>query len=163
MSASLRHKTKKLCAHSLLTLLGLTALDAAAVTPMGAAELADSCSAYIDDAASASGRHCVHYITGFLDGAVATDERVALNVAAEIEREESFKERALRTRVGGHMRKRGPSYYAEYCIGDPVPVRDVIAFVVAEFARTDASPDRLARDIVYAALRSNYPCGQAPT
>jgi hypothetical protein len=160
MRATLQHVMKKLCANSLVALLGVAALDASAVTPMGAAQLSDSCSAYIADASSDNGIHCVYYITGFLDGAVATDERVALNVATEIEREESFSQRALRTRVGGHLRKRGASYYAEYCIGDPVPVREVIELVVAEFARVAATPDTLARDVVYAALRSNYPCSQ---
>jgi len=143
----------------LALILGCLALhDARAVTPLDSAELGASCSAYLEAPDSAPGTHCAHYLTGFLDGAVVTDERVAMNIAAEIEKDESWGRRALRTRVGGHIRRRGVSSYAEYCISDPVPVRDVAQLVVDELAAAAAASERLARDIVYTVLRTHFPC-----
>jgi hypothetical protein len=101
----------------------------------------------------------VRYIQGFIDGAVATDERVTYNVADEYDREESFSERAIRTRVGSRIGRYGSSYYAEFCLGEPVPLADVVKAVVADLSKIDDVAGReLARDVVYATLRNEYPC-----
>ena len=121
-------------------------------------ELREDCAAMAAAPESLAAQRCVIYVQGFLDGAVATDERVALNVAEEIERTETLTERAIRVRLGDRLRQRGPSYYAEYCVGDPVPVQEVVAHVIAEMDDTQKPATALARDVVYAALRRHYPC-----
>ena len=68
--------------------------DADAVEVLTAEELASHCEAFPDDAESVDGEYCVRYIQGFIDGAVATDVRVMLNMDAE--KEETFTERAIR-------------------------------------------------------------------
>ena len=102
---------------------------------------------------------CVRYIQGFIDGAVATDERVARNVVKEYEKEESYSQRAARTRIGNRLNRYGSSVYADFCLGDPVPLKEVVEHVVADLEdaeRVKANP--LARDVVYQTLRRDYPC-----
>ena len=69
-------------------------------------------------------------IQGFIDGAMATDERVALNVAAEYQEEETFTQRAIRTRLSNRLMQYG-SYYAEFCLGGPVTLAEVVGRVGA--------------------------------
>ena len=53
----------------------------------------------------------------------------------------------------------GASVYAEYCLGDPIPLATVVDSVVAEFERVDFNPAQSnARDLVYQVLRGNDPC-----
>ncbi|NJN51449.1 MAG: hypothetical protein HC809_06385 [Gammaproteobacteria bacterium] len=79
-------------------------------------------------------------------------------MADEIDRDETLTQRAIRTRVGERMRRFGPSVYAEYCIGDPVPIQEVIALIRSDFDAKPPSSSDLARDSVYSVLRKNYPC-----
>ncbi len=112
-----------------------------------------------DDPDGEDGIFCVRYIQGFIDGAVATDERVTYNVAAEYDKSESFTERAIRTRVGSRLNRYGPSYYAEFCLGDPVPLATVVEVVVADLLGLESlEGQERARDVVYATLRREYPC-----
>ncbi len=84
---------------------------------LASAELESHCAHYRMDPGGKDGIFCVRYIQGFIDGAVATDERVTLNVADEYEKEESFSERAIRIRFGSRIKTFGSSYYAEFCLG----------------------------------------------
>ncbi len=143
----------------IFTVVAMMPLHLGAVETLSTAELAEHCAYFADDPESADGIFCVRYIQGFIDGAVATDERVTNNVAAELDEQESFTERALRTRVGNRLELYGPSYYAEFCLGEPVPLAEVVEKVVTELEDNDlvaAHPS--ARDLVYHALRTEYPC-----
>jgi len=130
-----------------------------AVEPLLTEELKSHCVFYEEDPQGDDGIFCVRYIQGFIDGAVATDERVTNNVAAEYDGEETFTQRAARTRVGSRIARYGSSYYAEFCLGEPVPLADVVEAVVTELVQIDNFEGReLARDVVYATLRRGYPC-----
>ncbi|MGD2128320.1 MAG: Rap1a/Tai family immunity protein [Lysobacterales bacterium] len=145
-----------------IVLISLSSLalvsTAQAVENLSTAELASHCAHFPGDPGGADGIFCVRYVQGFIDGAVATDERVTNNVAAEIEREESFSERAIRTRLGPRL-QRFPSYFAEFCLGEPVPLAEVVGHVVDSLAETagDRRPE-FAREAVYQILREHYPC-----
>ncbi|MEO1244240.1 MAG: Rap1a/Tai family immunity protein [Pseudomonadota bacterium] len=141
-----------------LVLTLLFAGSVKAVEPLSAEQLRDYCISSDANSAVAPSELCVVYVTGFLDGAVATDERVAENIADEIEREESFTERALRTRMVRRMRDSGPTVYAEFCVGNPVPIAEVVEHVIEELSESDSLVDRLAQDFVYASLKKHYPC-----
>jgi len=106
------------------------------------------------------GRLCLFYIKGFLDGAVATDGRVAENVANEADEadEETFAERAIRTRVIIRLEKYGPSVYADFCIGEPDPIAAVLDHVVDRLATVDDMEKIQAQAVVYGALLEHYPC-----
>ena len=135
------------------------ASDALAVEALSTEELISHCALYEEDPDGEDGIFCVRYIQGFIDGAVVTDERVTYNVADEYDREESFTERAIRTRLGSRIDRYGPSYYAEFCLGEPVPLAEVARVVIADLlALEDLAGRELARDVVYATLRREYPC-----
>jgi len=138
----------------------LLALPAAwAVEALSTAELVSHCDKYHDGTASEDRTFCTRYIQGFIDGAVATDERVANNVTREFGEGESYSERAARTRIGARLERYGSSVYAEYCLGDPVPLVEVVERVVADLEdETLVTSHPLARDAVYGSLRTHYPC-----
>lgn len=129
-----------------------------AIEPLTAIQLKTICADAVDNPDSAESRLCVYYVKGFLDGAVATDGRVAENVASEIEEEETFTERAIRTRVITRLRDYGPSVYAEFCVGQPDPIADVVLHVVEELDRYEDLTRVQAQTVVYASLRRHYPC-----
>ncbi len=129
------------------------------VEALSTAELVSHCEKYHDEQATEDRVFCVRYIQGFIDGAVATDERVTRNVVKEYEKEESFSQRAARTRIGNRLDRFGSSVYADFCLGDPVPLKEVVERVVADVnneALASANPN--ARDLVYGSLRKHYPC-----
>jgi hypothetical protein len=136
--------------------------EAEAVEVLTAEELASHCAAYPDAADSTDGEYCVRYIQGFIDGAIATDVRVMLNMEAEKE-EETFTERAIRTRMIDRDLQLRASGYAEFCLGDPVPLEEVVGKVIADLDQRIKAMDSsgTARDAVYESLRRNYPC-EAP-
>lgn len=147
--------------YRIFILCGLAALassNAKAVEALSTEELVSHCIYYEQDPESVDGVFCVRYIQGFIDGAVATDERVTNNVADEYDREETFSERATRTRLGRRLERFG-TFYAEFCLGEPVPLKSVVELVIADLdnaQRIDNQP--LARDFVYATLRMQFPC-----
>lgn len=133
--------------------------DALAVEALSTEELISHCAVYEEDPEGKDGIFCVRYIQGFIDGAVVTDERVTYNVANEYDREETFTERAIRTRLGSRIDRYGPSYYAEFCLGEPVPLTEVVRVVISDLSQIDGLEGReLAREVVYATLRREYPC-----
>lgn len=144
--------------------LGATALmllsgKAGSVEPLSTPELAEHCSHYYENREGEDAIFCVRYVQGFIDGAVATDERVLENIAAEIDRDETFTERAIRNRIGSRIRLRGPTVYADFCLGEPDSLESVVENVVDDLAnREHLDENLLARDAVFATLRRVYPC-----
>ena len=137
----------------------LLAPTAHAVEALSTEELVSHCDKYSDPQAEKDRIFCVRYIQGFIDGAVATDERVAQNIVKEYEKEESFSQRAARTRIGSRLDRYGYTVYADYCLGDPVPLKEVVEHVVAAIENKDmVAANPLARDLVYRVLRRDYPC-----
>lgn len=142
-----------------ITLALLNSDKVTAVEPLSSAELDSHCTYYREDPEGKDGIFCVRYVQGFIDGAIATDERVTQNVANEYEQEESFSERAIRIRLGQRIQRYGASYYAEFCLGAPVPLVEVVQKVVSSLESPDfIEQNPLARDIVYLTLREHYPC-----
>jgi hypothetical protein len=152
--------TSKLTWFAIGTVAILAAANSAeAVEALSTEELISHCVVYEEDPDGEDGIFCVRYIQGFIDGAVATDERVTYNVADEYDREETFTERAIRTRLGSRIDRYGPSYYAEFCLGEPVPLAEVVRVVVADLLKIDDfEGHELARDEVYTTLRREFPC-----
>ena len=144
-----------------LALLALISAPAAAVEVIPASELATHCRALLDGSETERQSYCAHYVQGFIDGAVTTDVRVMLNVEAEYaereRRKETLTERAIRTRMPGFTEQQSrAANYAEFCLGNPVPLREVVDNVAHDLSTAEAGLS--ARDAVYAALRKHYPC-----
>jgi hypothetical protein len=132
---------------------------ALAVEPLSTEELVSHCTHYPASPDGEDAIFCVRYIQGFIDGAVATDERVTLNVAADFSREETFTQRAIRTRGSNRLAQYGPTVYAEFCLGAPLPLRSVVEQVVRDLDAYEAAELPVnARDAVYTSLRGAYPC-----
>lgn len=132
-----------------------------AVEVLTTAELASHCDSYPNLSDSADGQYCIRYIQGFIDGAVATDVRVMINIEAEANKEESFTERAFRTRMPSRSDSRRAAKYAEFCLGDPVPLKEVVSKVVRTLnADRESNGEGPARSAVYQALRTHYPCSE---
>ena len=149
--------------YGLVSLTFLPNLDVAAVESLSSKELAEHCVHYAEAPDGEDAIFCVRYIQGFIDGAVATDERVMINVAAEYEQDESFSERAIRIRSPSRANSSyGATVYAEFCIGEPVTLKEVVEHVVNDLTnRKFLEQTLLARDAVYAVLRRDYPCAAA--
>ena len=130
-----------------------------AIEPLTAEELNKICADVDLTAENSESRPCITYVKGFLDGAVATDGRVAENVASEFDDEETFTERAIRTRIIDRMNRFGPSVYAEFCVGQPDPIVDVVQHVIEELKRYENLSAVQAQAVVYASLLRHYPCG----
>ena len=77
--------------YPLVLLVALSVLlspsHAQAVEALSTDELVSHCEIFEDEPDSKDGIFCARYIQGFIDGAVATDERVTYNVAAELDRD----------------------------------------------------------------------------
>lgn len=138
---------------------GLWSANAVAVEALATEELKIHCDHYDDDPTGTDGVFCVRYVQGFIDGAIITDQRVMRNVAKEHGGNETLTKRAMRTRMRGNIERFGPSYYAEFCLGNPVPLREVVEKVVGEL-QNDKITRRfpLARSVIDQLLRREYPC-----
>ena len=147
--------------YRLIALCGIALIaspNAYAVEALSTEELVSHCVYFEDKPDSVDGVFCVRYIQGFIDGAIATDERVTNNVADEYDRSESFSERAIRTRLGRRLES-FETYYAEFCLGEPVPLKAVVELVVADLENEKRVANQpLARDFVYTTLRQQFPC-----
>ena len=86
-----------ICLSVVSLLLSIT--SAKAIEALTTEELASHCSHSEKDPQGVDAVFCVRYIQGFIDGAVAIDERVVSNMVTG-KKEETFSERAMRTRVG---------------------------------------------------------------
>ena len=95
---------------------------------------------------------------GYTKSGVTTDPQVVRSVTEELESTESFSERAVRTRIGSRVDRYGPSVFAGFCVPDPVPLSEITDHVI-NLLRARENDDGPAREVVYQALRANYPCG----
>lgn len=137
----------------------LVAERAGSVEPLSTPELAEHCAYFHEEPEGEDAIFCVRYVQGFIDGAVATDARVLENIATEFEKDETFSERAIRSRIGSRVNRRGPTVYADFCLGEPDSLEEVVEKVVADLAnRKVLDEDLLARDAVFSTLRREYPC-----
>ena len=152
--------TFKLFWHAIgMLIISVAAGNAWAVEALSTEELISHCAVYDEDPDGKDGIFCVRYIQGFIDGAVVTDERVAYNVADEYERSETPTERAIRARLASRIELFGSSYYAGFCLGEPLPLADVVRKVITDLLKLESLEGReLAREVVFETLRREYPC-----
>lgn len=140
--------------HALIVCLTLAfAMPAAAVQNLSGSKLVDYCAGDNDKLNA-----CLLYLQGYIDGAVATDSRVVQNVADLYERNESFSQRAIRTRIQSRLERLGAPSFAGFCIPDPV---DIVAVVKTLHDYVLAHPeagDMDGGEVVLESLREAYPC-----
>ena len=132
-----------------------------AVEVLTAKELASHCALIRSEPQGVDAQYCIRYIQGFIDGAVATDVNVMLNAETESGSGETFSERAKRTRAPSRADQHRAAELAGFCLGEPLPLRDVVDVVVADLqALADRTgKNESAMEVVYASLQQHYPCG----
>ncbi|MDP5029943.1 MAG: hypothetical protein NWQ54_07570 [Paraglaciecola sp.] len=152
--------SKLACA--IAVLLSVSLSKANAVEVLTAQELASHCALLSTNPEGADGQYCVRYIQGFIDGAIATDARVMLSAENAISGNETFTERAMRTRMPGRVDLSRAAKLAGFCLGDPLPLRDVVDVIVVDLAAglATTAKDEPAMEVVYKSLMKNYPCEQ---
>lgn len=140
---------------ALLTVPGVRAVEVLTVH-----ELVSHCKLMGGEPEGADAQYCIRYIQGFIDGAVATDVSVMLNAEAASKQAESFSERAKRTRAPTRTEQFRAARLAGFCLGAPLPLRDVVDRVVVDLIALDIDDTAKspARDAVYASLTKHYPC-----
>ncbi len=84
---------------------------------------------------------------------------MTINIEAEANKEESFTERAFRARMPSRSDSRHAGKYAQLCLDDPVPLKEVVSKVVLTLnADRESKGEELARRLVYEALLKHSPC-----
>lgn len=145
-----------------IIILQLFAVSAAqAIEVLTARELASHCALLESEPDGADAQYCIRYIQGFIDGAVATDVNVMLNAESGSDGSETFTERAIRTRAPSRADQYRASKLAGFCLGEPLPLRDVVDVVVADLRAlpNESGREDRAMKVVYASLQRHYPCG----
>ncbi len=134
----------------------------AALEVLSVHELVAHCQRLQSDPEGVDGQYCIRYIQGFIDGAVETDERIIQDFASEPRTKDAWTERAMRTRMPRRGTYDRPDSLAGFCLGDPLPLREVVDTLVADLVSLDigdaaGSPARVA---VEDSLRRHYPCAE---
>lgn len=162
--SNLRNATKitSKLTYAFLTLQLLSVSTANALEVLSAKELSSHCALLSTQPQGVDGQYCIRYIQGFIDGAIATDARVMLNAENAVSGKETFAERAMRTRMPGRLDFSRAAKLAGFCLGDPLPLRDVVNVVVDDLTAQQLSTvkDEPAMEVVYKSLLKNYPCKQ---
>lgn len=133
--------------------------SAFALNWMSGQKLVDSCSAYQQNSNDEKSMFCASYVQGFLEGAEATDAIVEKTIRAEYQEDlSSYEKRAMKTRLGERRKRFGATSYAHYCIDPGVNIGQVINGVQQHLKAHPDIRNLGARDILYAALISQFPC-----
>lgn len=149
-----------LLAGALLVMQCALAPAAMSLEVLSAQELASHCAQLSSEPEGVDGQYCVRYIQGFIDGAIATDARVMLQAESERTDDETFTERAVRTRLPSRADRHRAASLAGFCLGEPLPLRNVVDVVVADLATLSSSraQNEPAMEVVYQSLLKHYPC-----
>jgi hypothetical protein len=138
-------------------LLSLSLAAPASATWLSGSELRSHCNAYLDNPESRDGALCAAFVQGFLAGTrTAEKDREAPALWSGAAADESFAERATRTRVGSRLRSLEAN--AGYCVGDDVSAGVVIRSVAEHLndrpENVELSTERRVRN----ALVQRFPC-----
>lgn len=128
-------------------------LAAASGPSMQATLLVDRCRGFTPEAPGTDALLCDSYIRGYLAGARTSGW---LNVLSSDDSQETFAERAWRTRLGKSTRTPRP----QSCLKDGTTMDALVAALIA-YADTRASlQDVSARQLMEEMLRAAYPCSR---
>lgn len=123
-------------------------------------EFVDYCKQFKAEPESTNGQYCLHYIQGFIDGAIETDMRILNDL--DNNSKSTIIDRAMKTRLPKRADDKHSGHLAGFCLDDPLPLRQVVNIIVTDLIALDKSEkSRLpARIAVDDALRRHYPCGE---
>jgi len=137
--------------------LGLNSDQALAIEPLSSQQLGQLCADYQTESNSQKSIQCARYIKGFIDGAIAADSDVAKNKVAADKSMSSFKERAIRTRIGIKAERDTNKSIGEFCLGKSISILNVVKTVATKID-SDEYHQQSALSAMQAILKENYPC-----
>lgn len=111
------------------------------------------CRTFLEEPESSEGSLCHGFVLGFMAGVRAVQKSVAPTVD-----DETFSERATRTRVGSRLRRQSLDALPSFCLGADTALSDIVE---AALAYLDAEPDggdASVSDAVRRALSQGLPC-----
>lgn len=141
-----------------LTLIIIGGPPSAAADWLSRDEVEQSCEAFLADSAGANGALCLAFVQGFLAGVdtppVSLHQDGTRTSASE---DETFTQRAIRTRLGDGRLQDLQSKDPAYCV-DEISAIAVIA-AVATYLRDHEQAQQLTKpEAVHEALVHNFPC-----
>lgn len=139
-----------------LALLAFAPASPAASAWLSSSELEQSCDAFLADPDSEAGAQCLAYVQGYL---TASDPARTTRYPGE--NDESFAERAARTRLGSLRMQRIEGTDAAYCVGENVPAVEVVREVVAYLREASGDCDLTDAQAVREALAYKFPCNDS--
>ena len=143
---------------SMLLWLCLAPAPASAEEWLTGGELERSCELLLQDPASSNGLLCLAFVQGFIAGADTSLSAVSPRSAASSSKEETYADRAARTRLGTLRLQQIQSRYGRYCIGDQVTAVEVVEKVTVYLESHPEASNVTAHDAVREALVFSFPC-----
>jgi hypothetical protein len=120
-----------------------------------AAVLVEHCRGFSDKAPSAAGTLCESYLRGYLAGARSGGW---ISFHADGEPQETFSERAWRTRLGKSTRSPKP----RSCLPDGTTLLELATTLAVHAERRPSLENVSAEQLVEDMLRAAYPCSRVP-
>ena len=143
----------------LLLLFFIASAKASPVEWLTGHDLEQSCDLLLEDAGNPDGGLCLAFIQGFIAGADASDGVVVPDTRASRPADETYAERAARTRLGTlRMQQVQPSTRPAYCIDETTPAIEVVKKVTAYLEDHASAADLTVCDAVREALVHSFPC-----
>lgn len=146
--------------HQLVSAACMALLISASALPAESAwlsngELEKSCDEFLADPASEAGSPCLAYVQGYL---AASDPTGAIRYQVQPESDESFAERAARTRLGTLRLQLIKGADPAYCVGENVPPYEVVRRVMAYLREASGGRDLSNAKALREALADKFPC-----
>jgi hypothetical protein len=143
----------------LLLSLSIAAAPASTVEWLDGHDLELSCDLLLEDERNPDGILCLAFVQGFIAGADTTEGIVAPDTARSHSGDETYAERAARTRLGTlRLQQMQSADLPEYCIDDATPAIVVVEKVSDYLEDHPDASDWTAHDVVREALVSSFPC-----
>lgn len=140
----------------ILAVLLLAASPANAMEWLSAEELESSCDAFLAGSTDSDAALCLAYMQGFLAGAEAAPGVTRPDKAAD--RDETYAERAARTRLGTLRMMRLRAHEPDYCLDDSLSAVQIVETVAAYLESHEEVLKLSNAEAVYEALVHEFPC-----
>jgi hypothetical protein len=123
--------------------------------------LVNSCAAFITSNQIPEDSICYEYISGFIDGAIITDNAIIENITKEKKEFSAFFNRAYKTRVGNTRKAVPATYYANFCLPEEQPRKVIIEELIHQLD-AEIINKQTFKQTLYDTLKRVYKC-ETPT
>ncbi len=119
--------------------------------------LIKSCAGYITSQEIPEDSVCYEYISGFIDGAIITDNAIIENISKEKKEFSSFFNRAYKTRVGTTRKQVPATYYANFCLPEDQSRKMIIEELIHQLD-AEIINKQTFKQTLYDTLKRVYKC-----